>query len=76
MLCKLADIQLKLDESRAVEEIEARMAAAGQGPALGSPGGAPAQSGPGRTVSNVQLDVLSQQVCTSACYSLCCVLGM
>ncbi|EFN59234.1 hypothetical protein CHLNCDRAFT_138218 [Chlorella variabilis] len=45
LLCRLADIQLKLDEAKAVEEVEARMT----------------DAGPGRSVSNVQLEVLSAQ---------------
>lgn len=38
-------MQLKLDEAKAVEEVEARMT----------------DAGPGRSVSNVQLEVLSAQ---------------
>ncbi|KAL4853629.1 Tetratricopeptide repeat protein SKI3 [Chlorella vulgaris] len=48
LLCRLADIQLKLDEKRAVEEVEARLG-----------GGDSGGNMPARSVSNIQLEVLS-----------------
>lgn len=76
VLARLADIQLKLDEAAAVEEVEARQqaataaAAAGPDAAQRKPGSRPGSSPgspaaaprlPGRTVSNLQLEVLSAQ---------------
>lgn len=57
-------LQLKLDEARAVEEVEARMTAASEGAAASSAEAGPAAAAPslsGRTVSNMQLEVLSSQ---------------
>jgi hypothetical protein len=48
-------LQLKLDEAHAGEELEARMAAAGAAPGGGGHGLS------GRTTSNLQLEVLSEQ---------------
>ena len=62
--------QLKLDEAKAVEEVEARMEAAADASsqaaqqAGGGGGGAPGGGGPalsGRTVSNLQLEVLASR---------------
>ena len=48
-------LQLKLDEAHAGEELEARMAEAGAAPGGGGQGLS------GRTTSNLQLEVLSEQ---------------
>lgn len=59
LLCRLADIQLKLDEARAVEAVEARMSVDLDA------------AGPGRTVSNLQLEVLSQQAVADEAAAAC-----
>ena len=53
-------LQLKLDEARAVQEMETRMAAAAQQRAEQAAGAAPPQAAPGRTVSSLQLEVQAE----------------
>lgn len=54
-------VQLKLDEARAVQEMEARMAAAAAQRADQAAGAPPPAPPPGRTVSNLQLEVQAEQ---------------
>ncbi len=53
-------MQLKLDEARAVQEMDTRMAAAAQQRAEQAAGVAPPPGPPGRTVSNLQLEVQAE----------------
>lgn len=54
-------VQLKLDEARAVQEMDARMAAAATQRADQAAGAPPPAQPPGRTVSNLQLEVQAEQ---------------